>query len=138
MPSGILEVELINGQKLKSGDFFSKVDAYCIVRYGNHSARSNNARNQGSTPTWNQTFKFDVEYSPTDADDKHKIAITIMDEDLITADDELGSFEIDGKRIISMSMRSGSKEWNQDTYNVLRRNGKNNGEIRVGIRFMSN
>ncbi|PIA39158.1 hypothetical protein AQUCO_02700379v1 [Aquilegia coerulea] len=116
MSSGTLEVMLIGGQKIKSRDSF----------------------NQGSTPTWNTTFKFDVEYCPTDADDKHKITFRVMDEDLITADDELGGFEINAKRIISDGMMSGQTAWCLDTYNIIcRRNGNKYGEIRVGVRFLS-
>lgn len=43
---------------------------------------------QGSTPVWNEKFAFRVEYPGPD--DEHKLLLTIMDKDTISADDFLG------------------------------------------------
>ncbi|KAH7372786.1 hypothetical protein KP509_17G021000 [Ceratopteris richardii] len=85
MPSGTLEVFLVGASGLKKGDFFSKTDAYVVIHCGAQNQKSNVARNQGSTPSWNQRFLFYVE------DGVEEMTLKVMDEDMITADDELGT-----------------------------------------------
>lgn len=123
MPSGTLEVVLAGAQGLKSGDFFSKTDAYAIVTCGNQNQRSNVARNQGSNPTWNQRFVFSVD------DDACEITLKIMDEDLITADDELGCVTVPLATVFQAGKTATT------AYNVVRKSGKFKGEVKLSLTF---
>eukprot|EP00250_Pteridium_aquilinum_P016316 c23047_g1_i1 orf=155-691(+) len=123
MPSGTLEVLLASGHGLKSGDFFSKTDAYAIISCGNQSQKSNVARNQGSNPTWNQRFVFAVD------DNVHEVAMKIMDEDFLTADDELGCVTINLATVFQHGKTATT------AYNVVQKNGKIKGEVKLSLSF---
>ncbi|MCO5587594.1 hypothetical protein L7F22_041543 [Adiantum nelumboides] len=123
MPSGTLEVLLASANGLKSGDFFSKTDAYAILCCGSQCQKSNVARNQGSCPTWNQRFLFSVE------EGVEEVTLKIMDEDFMTADDELGC--------VTVPLQSAFQFGKTATtgYNVVKKNGKNKGEVKLSLTF---
>lgn len=45
---------------------------------------------QGSSPEWNETFKFEVDYNPAKEDEPQKLFVKVMDHDTFTDDDYLG------------------------------------------------
>ncbi|KAI5082133.1 hypothetical protein GOP47_0001876 [Adiantum capillus-veneris] len=123
MPSGTLEVLLASGNGLKSGDFFSKTDAYAVLSCGSQSQKSNVARNQGSSPSWNQRFLFSVE------EGVEELTLKIMDEDFMTADDELGCVTVPLETVFQLGKTPTSG------YNVVKKNGKNRGEVKLSLTF---
>lgn len=123
MSGGTLEVMLVNAQGIKKGDFFSKTDAYAVVYCGSQNHTSNVARNQGSNPTWNQRFVFSVENGT------REITLKIMDEDLFTADDELGIVTVPLEPVFQAGKTSTM------SYNVVQKNGKFKGEVKLSLAF---
>ncbi|MCO5580404.1 hypothetical protein L7F22_034270 [Adiantum nelumboides] len=130
MPSGTLEVLLASANGIKSrGDFFSKTDAYAILCCGSQCQKSIVPEvDQGRCPTWNQSFLFSVE------EGVEEVTLKIMDEDFMTADDELGCVTY----ALSLLLRPfsfGTGKTATRGYNVVKKSGKNKGEVKLSLTF---
>ncbi|KAH7372789.1 hypothetical protein KP509_17G021100 [Ceratopteris richardii] len=125
MPSGTLEVFLVSASGLKKVDLFSKTDPYVVIHCGSQNQKSNVARNQGSNPSWNQRFLFYVD------DDVQEITCKLMDEDIGTADDELGTVTIPLALVFEMGKTATT------AYNVIRKSGRIKGEVKLALTFTS-
>ncbi|KAK1322505.1 Elicitor-responsive protein 1 [Acorus calamus] len=134
MVHGILEVVLVDARGLKSTDFLAgKVDPYVVIQYRGQERKSSVAREQGSNPSWNETFTFRAQYPG--ADTQHKITLRIMDKDTFTADDFLGESMINVTDVIALGAEKGKMVLPPQKHSVVLADRTYFGEIRVGFTF---
>ncbi|XP_072998147.1 elicitor-responsive protein 1 isoform X2 [Typha latifolia] len=133
MGKGILEVLLVDAKGLQDTDLLGKIDPYVLIQYRSQERKSSIARGQGRNPSWNETFKFQVN-SPG-ANHQHKLVLKIMDHDTFTSDDYIGEAAITVTDIIALGMEKGMMEQHPCKYRVVLGDGTYYGEIQVGITF---
>ncbi|EPS64823.1 hypothetical protein M569_09959, partial [Genlisea aurea] len=90
---------------------------------------------QGSSPEWNETLKFHVEYPTPDDDNTHKLVIKIMDQDIFSDDEYLGQATIYLKDVIEVGVEKGQGELRPQKYRVVSGDQNYRGEIQVGVTF---
>ncbi|BBN01225.1 hypothetical protein MPTK1_2g05770 [Marchantia polymorpha subsp. ruderalis] len=88
MPAGTVKVNLIGASAIKDSEWIGKGDPYVVIMCGKREVTSNVAKNQGSTPVWNQKFHFYVDDSDTD------VQIKIYNENALQTDDIIGTTTI--------------------------------------------
>ena len=60
MPAGRLEVNVLDGTRLKDTQTFGKQDPYCVLRVGEQRDRTKTCTNGGTRPRWNERFNFSL------------------------------------------------------------------------------
>ncbi|KAL8102950.1 16 kDa phloem protein 1-like [Apium graveolens] len=137
MVTGVMEVTLVKARGLKNTHFIfgGKIDPYVVIRYNNQEHRSSVAKGQGSTPVWNEKIAFRVEYPGAGPDDEHKLLLSIMDKDTVSADDFLGQSTIYLKDLFELGVEKGTAVEEPTRYSVVDSNQIYSGEIQVGITF---
>ncbi|XP_020252538.1 elicitor-responsive protein 1 isoform X2 [Asparagus officinalis] len=133
MGKGILEVKLVDAKGLLNTEAIGKMDPYVVIQYRNQEKTSSVARGQGTNPTWNETFKFLVQYSGDNS--QHKLILRIMDQDTFTADDFVGQATINVADVILLGMENGKGELHTCKHRVVLADQTYCGEIRVGVTF---
>ncbi|KAG6554190.1 hypothetical protein Mapa_004106 [Marchantia paleacea] len=88
MPAGTVKVNLIGAAAIKDSEWIGKADPYVVIWCGKREVKSNVAKNQGSTPVWNQKFHFYVDDSDTE------VQIKIYNENALQTDDIIGTTTI--------------------------------------------
>ncbi|KAI3689564.1 hypothetical protein L2E82_47525 [Cichorium intybus] len=123
MPTGKLQVLLVNAKGLHDTEFFNKMDPYVIITCRTQEQKSNVASGQGSSPEWNETFVFSV------SGDVPELVLKIKDSDVGTEDDFVGEAKIP----LATLFVEGSIP--PTPYNVVI-NDEFCGEIKVGLQFI--
>eukprot|EP00249_Psilotum_nudum_P003459 c16859_g2_i1 orf=136-576(+) len=118
-----LEVILESAHGLKSADCFSKTDPYVLLSYSTQILRSKTVKNHGNDPIWNEKFLFTVDEGVSE------LILKIMDEDLFTADDHLGTAKIPLKGVLSTGKLPPT------AFNVVRPDGHYQGEVKVALTY---
>ncbi|KAI4370595.1 hypothetical protein MLD38_018933 [Melastoma candidum] len=134
MGVGILEILLVNAKGLGDTDFFGKMDPYVLIQFKSQERKSSVAREQGSNPSWNETFTFRVEY-PGTSNGHDKLTLKIMDKDTFSSDDLIGHATIFVGDLISQGAENGTAEMHPTKHRVVRVDGSYCGEIQVGMKF---
>eukprot|EP00004_Rigifila_ramosa_P004017 TRINITY_DN143_c0_g1_i8.p1 TRINITY_DN143_c0_g1~~TRINITY_DN143_c0_g1_i8.p1 ORF type:complete len:295 (-),score=52.98 TRINITY_DN143_c0_g1_i8:298-1140(-) len=125
MVSGRLQIQIVEGRNLRDKDLFGKMDPYVIVQLGNQKFRTKTHKNGGKSPSWNETFNFNV----ADNMVTMPIVLTLMDDD-IGADDFIGAISIPVNTLI---LKPFTDAW----YTTLSKHNKPVGEIHTIVRFDS-
>ncbi|KAG9454698.1 hypothetical protein H6P81_007602 [Aristolochia fimbriata] len=133
MPSGILEVQLVDARGLGETDFLNSMDPYVILQYKSQESKSSVARGAGGSPVWNERFTFRVDYPG--ADNQYKLILKIMDKDTFSADDFVGEASIHVEDLLALGMERGKAELHPTKHRVLLADRSYCGEIRVGLIF---
>ena len=60
MPAGRLEVNVLDGTRLKDTQTFGKQDPYCVLRVGEQRDRTKTCKDGGTRPRWNERFNFSL------------------------------------------------------------------------------
>lgn len=60
MPAGRLEVNVLDGTRLKDTQMFGRQDPYCVLRVGEQRDRTKTCANGGTRPRWNERFNFSL------------------------------------------------------------------------------
>ncbi|XP_077236908.1 calcium-dependent lipid-binding (CaLB domain) family protein isoform X2 [Tasmannia lanceolata] len=129
MPSGILEVLLVDAKGLAKTECFGKMDPYVVIHYKNQERKSSVARRQGVNPVWNEKFNFRVDYPG--ADDQYKLTFKIMDKDTFSKDDFVGEATIYVKDVLALGVEKGTAELKTTKYRVTLADRTYRGEIRA-------
>ncbi|PIN03818.1 putative Ca2+-dependent phospholipid-binding protein [Handroanthus impetiginosus] len=143
MTTGTMEVTLVGAKGLKNTDFFGKIDPYVVIKYRNQEHTSAIAEGQGTSPMWNEKFKFSVDYPISQGDNindpnyysNYKLFLQIMDGDTFTSDDYLGKATIYLKELFEIGVEEGKADLGIQKYRVVLSDRTYHGEIRVGITF---
>ncbi|KAI5346428.1 PREDICTED: elicitor-responsive [Prunus dulcis] len=133
MAVGILEVMLVSAKGLGDTDLFSRMDPYVLIQYKGQERKSSVAREQGSSPVWNERFTFRAEYPGSG--EQYKVTLKIMDKDTFTADDYIGEATIYVKDLLALGVENGTAQLHPLKYSVVRADGTYRGEIQVGLTF---
>ncbi|KAM3352473.1 hypothetical protein ACQJBY_023992 [Aegilops geniculata] len=133
MARGLLEVHLVHAKGLSGTDFLGKVDPYVVVQYRSQERKSTTARDAGRNPSWNEVFRFQINSSAANV--QEKLFLRIMDHDNLSSDDFLGQATINVTDLISMGMESGASRLNPAKYRVVTADNSYHGEIKIGITF---
>ncbi|KAI8876195.1 hypothetical protein K501DRAFT_262550 [Backusella circina FSU 941] len=80
-PSGVLNVTVIEGRKLKDKDLIGQNDPYVELWVDEKYKQKTAVINNNNNPVWNQTFTF-----PLNEGRKHKLYLKVFDKDLIGSD----------------------------------------------------
>lgn len=92
MPTGTLEVTIIEGRKLKDRDFFSKNDAYVEIYLEKKYRQRTTIKNNSNNPIWNEQFTFNIHKGD------ETIHFAVFDDDLIGRD-SIGNGKIKLKQV---------------------------------------
>ncbi|KAI3705125.1 hypothetical protein L1987_75358 [Smallanthus sonchifolius] len=133
MTIGILEVNLVNARGLTKSDFLNKIDPYVLIQYRTQEHKSSIAKDQGSSPQWNEKFKFRVEFPG--ADKQPKLVLKIMDHDTFSSDDYIGQTTIYLKELLEQGVENGTAELHSKKYRVVGSSQNYCGEVQVAITF---
>jgi len=125
MPTGKLEVLLVNARGLHNTDFLKKMDPYCIIKYRTQRQKSSVASRQGTNPEWNEKFVFNIAEGVSD------LIVGIMDKDTFTSDDFLGEARIPLGGVFEAGRLPPT------SYNVVLADGTYCGQIKLGLTFIS-
>ncbi|KAI3458693.1 hypothetical protein Pfo_015356 [Paulownia fortunei] len=127
------------------------MDPYVVTQYKNQEQKSTIRRHktsiycmqcclclqgQGSSPVWNEKFKFRIKYSG--GDEQHKLFLKIMDHNTFTDDEYLGQATIYLKELFEQGVENGKAELRTQKYRVVSSNKTYSGEIQVGVTFSTN
>ncbi|KAI5071608.1 hypothetical protein GOP47_0013859 [Adiantum capillus-veneris] len=123
MPEGTIEVQLIRGHGLKDVETFGKSDPYVVLSCGHVTHRTRTMHDAGSNPIWNQNFLFEVPHGV------ENLSLAIYDFEGHGRDEAMGS------SLISLAEVYEQREIAPANYKVRLRNGRNHGEVELGLKF---
>ncbi|XP_039126931.1 elicitor-responsive protein 1-like [Dioscorea cayenensis subsp. rotundata] len=109
------------------------MDPYVMIQYRNQEQKSSVVKDQGTNPSWNETFKFQVQNAEA-AEHHQKLVLRIMDKDIFNVDDFVGQATISVADVISLGVEKGHGELHPSKYSVVLEDRTNCGEIRVGVK----
>lgn len=84
-PTRTLNVELISASGLKDTELIGKSDPYVVLSIGKTERKSKVAKDQPSTPAWNETFTLPVLDTELDTD----LKVVIKNDDTLGRDEEM-------------------------------------------------
>ncbi|XP_021813767.1 elicitor-responsive protein 1 [Prunus avium] len=84
------------------------MDPYVLIQYKGQERKSSVAREQGSSPVWNERFTFRAEYPGSG--EQYKVTLKIMDKDTFTADDYIGEATIYVKDLLALGVENGTAQ----------------------------
>ena len=90
MRTGILELTIVSASKLKNTAIIGKMDPYCIVFFLGEKTRTKTAKNAGSNPVWEESYKCKTSDDIAD----QTIKIMIKNENRMLADEIIGVSEM--------------------------------------------
>jgi len=121
VPTRTLNVEIISASGLKDTELIGKSDPYVVLSVGKTQRKSKVAKDQPTTPAWNETFTLPVLETDTD------LSLTIKNDDTLGRDEEMGHI------LIPLSLIQGG------SYSAaafpLELKGKPHGEIILSLSF---
>jgi len=120
-PTRTLNVELVSATGLKDTELIGKSDPYVVLSVGKTHRKSKAAKDQPTTPAWNETFTLPVH--ETD----NELSVTIKNDDTLGRDEELGH------TIVPLSLIHGGSH-SASTF-PLELKGKPHGEIILSLSF---
>ncbi|XP_004248567.1 16 kDa phloem protein 2-like isoform X1 [Solanum lycopersicum] len=124
MPSGTLEVFLVNAKGLEDQNWLTSMNPYVILTCRTQEKESSVASGEGTNPEWNETFVFTI------SGDVEEITLRIMDKDTLSSDDFVGEAKIPLREVL----REG--EVSERAYNVVK-DEEYSGEIKLSLTFKS-
>ncbi|XP_055808338.1 elicitor-responsive protein 3-like [Solanum dulcamara] len=124
MPSGTLEVFLVNAKGLEDQNWLTSMNPYVVITCRTQEKESGVASGEGSDPEWNETFVFTI------SSDVEEITLKIMDKDTFSSDDFVGEATIPLHEVL----REG--EVSERAYNVVK-DEEYCGEIKLSLTFTS-
>eukprot|EP00998_Keelungia_sp_KM082_P012769 NODE_915_length_1561_cov_51.167364_g904_i0.p1 GENE.NODE_915_length_1561_cov_51.167364_g904_i0~~NODE_915_length_1561_cov_51.167364_g904_i0.p1 ORF type:complete len:479 (-),score=75.29 NODE_915_length_1561_cov_51.167364_g904_i0:67-1503(-) len=107
-------VHVLQGRNIVSHDIGAESDPYVILKQGSKKVQTSVKKNT-ATPKWNETLE-------VNAGDGDKVEIVVMDKDVATADDFIGSRNV---TLSDFRGRPPAEEWMQ----VYDNNNRTSGEI---------
>ncbi|XP_052193661.1 elicitor-responsive protein 3-like [Diospyros lotus] len=122
MSQGTLEVLLVCAKGLENTDFLTNMDPYAIITCRTQERKSSVASGKGCSPTWNETFIFNL------SDGVSELRIKIMDSDGFSEDDFVG------EAIIPLEALFREGKIPPTSYNVVK-DQQYYGEVRLGLTF---
>jgi len=121
VPTRTLNVEIISASGLKDTELIGKSDPYVVLSVGKTQRKSTVAKDQPSTPAWNETFTLPVLETDTE------LLVTIKNDDTLGRDEEMGH------TLIPLSLIHGGSH-SASTF-PLELKGKPHGEIILSLSF---
>ena len=97
---GVLTIFIANASFKYDKDLIGKMDPYILLKVGEQIQRSSTKKDAGKTPTFNETFIFNV--NPGD-----ELEIEAWDNDMGRSDDKIGSITIPINNVISQKIIKG-------------------------------
>jgi Ca2+-dependent lipid-binding protein len=122
-PTRTLNVELISATGLKDTELIGKSDPYVVLSIGKTERKSKVAKDQPTSPAWNETFTLPVLDTDLDKD----LKVVIKNDDTLGRDEEMGLV------LIPLSLIHG-RSHSASTF-PLELKGKPHGEIILSLSF---
>jgi len=123
MPYGKLVVNVVNGENLHNEELLGRMNPYVKLVVGSIIKKTTNAKHGGRNPRWEQELEFNI------IEGENLITIEAFDSETIS-DDFIGMAQIPLKDVFASKLED-------KTYDLVRKNGKEGGKIRVVMRFDS-
>uniref|UniRef100_A0A0C9SAF4 TSA: Wollemia nobilis Ref_Wollemi_Transcript_3741_851 transcribed RNA sequence n=1 Tax=Wollemia nobilis TaxID=56998 RepID=A0A0C9SAF4_9CONI len=123
MPSGTLEVLLVNAERLQNTDVLCNMDPYVVIKCRTQEQKSSVASGKGSNPEWNERFVFSI------SEGVNELTLKILDSDAANSDDLVGEATIPLEGLFMEGSLPPAP------YNVVLPDQSYCGEIRVGLTF---
>jgi Ca2+-dependent lipid-binding protein len=121
VPTRTLNVEVISASGLKNTELFGKSDPYVVLSVGKTQKKSTVAKDQPTTPAWNETFTLPVLEADTD------LSVTIKNDVTLGRDEDMGHI------LIPLSLIQGGS-YSASVF-PLELKGKTHGEIILSLSF---
>ncbi|KAJ3680502.1 hypothetical protein LUZ60_016780 [Juncus effusus] len=136
MKGGALEVLLVSAEDLKNPHILGSLSHYAIIQCGNQQFESKITSEVDNKVWWNEKFRFIL--SPSECKEVPKLKVTIMDKDKIMEDCFLGETTVHLNEIVEEGCCKGFVEIKPSSYNVVLEDGSYEGELKLGLKFISN
>ncbi|KAL5710782.1 hypothetical protein ACHQM5_021306 [Ranunculus cassubicifolius] len=132
--NGILNIELLDARGLQDTEVIGKMDPYVLIQYKDQKLKSKVAKNQGSTPVWNDELSLVMQYPAEDED--YNLVMKIMDKETFSSDDFVGEARINLKELAVLGSRNGTAKLEPKYYGVAGEDRDVHGaEIQVAFVF---
>ncbi|XP_074569546.1 16 kDa phloem protein 1 [Curcuma longa] len=136
MKGGVLEVLLVSSEDLKHAHILGSSKYYVILRYGREVFTSKITQGNYKKVWWNEKFVFKL--SPSEWKDVTKLRLSIMEKDKFHEDHFAGEATVYLRGVLKEGNQKGQIELKPAPYNVVLRDGTYKGEVKVGLKFISN
>ncbi|XP_050236191.1 putative pentatricopeptide repeat-containing protein At3g01580 [Mercurialis annua] len=136
MKRGILEVLLVHAEGVEHTNLVGTPAYYVIIQCGNRVHKSKVSSGKDEQAWWNEKFRFEFPI----ADWKHMthLKFRIMDKEFFTDGGFVGETIIFLGGIIDEGANNGSVELKPASYNVVQEDDTYKGEIKIGLKFITN
>lgn len=122
MSPGNLEVNVLDGTRLRETQVFGKQDPYCVVRVGETRDRTKTCTDGGSRPKWNERFNFTL------AGHEQAMDLEVWNRNSMTSDSYIGA------ALVSLSEVFAAGSSNVQV-TLKDKKGKNAGSVVLVLRF---
>ncbi|KAG6485548.1 hypothetical protein ZIOFF_054108 [Zingiber officinale] len=136
MKGGVLEVLLVSSEDLKHAHILGSSKYYVILCYGSEVFTSKITQEGDKKVWWNEKFVFKL--SPSEWKDVTKLRLSIMEKDKFHEDHFAGEATVYLRGVLKEGNQKGQIELKPAPYNVVLRDGTYKGEVKVGLKFISN
>ncbi|XP_059636094.1 elicitor-responsive protein 3 [Cornus florida] len=136
MKGGILEVLLVSAEGIRHTKLIGKSANYVIIECGTQVHRSKTSAGHHGEVYWNEKFTF--EFPSSEWENLTDLKLKIMDEKYFSDGGFVGETIVYLDRIIMKGNDEGIIELIPAPYNVVLEDDTYKGEIKIGIKFISN
>ncbi|KAJ6972296.1 hypothetical protein NC653_032769 [Populus alba x Populus x berolinensis] len=136
MKRGILEVLLVHAKGMKHTNLIGPPVYHVIIQCGSHVHKSKASSGKDEKTWWNEKFRFD--FPLADWKQLTHLKFRIMDQEFFTDGGFVGETIIYLGGIIDEGINRGVLEMMPAPYNVLLEDDTYKGEIKIGLKFITN
>ncbi|KAF5180364.1 Elicitor-responsive protein [Thalictrum thalictroides] len=137
MREGILEVLLVSAEGIRKKNFIGKPNYYVVIQCGDQSYKSKITPGKDKKALWNEKFTFKFTNSNCWQDMTH-LKLKIMDEEKFSEGKFIGETTLHLGGVLTEGNEKGCIELKPTPYNVVLEDDTYKGEIKVGLKFVSN
>ncbi|XP_020084610.1 elicitor-responsive protein 3 [Ananas comosus] len=136
MKGAVLEVLLVSAVGLKHAHLPGSSNYYVVIQCGNHTFTSKITSEKDRKVCWNEKFRFML--SSAECKDLAKLKLRIMEKDKFLEDRPVGETMVYLRGILREGREKGFLELKPSSYNVVLYDGTYEGELKIGLKFISN
>ncbi|KAL5225080.1 hypothetical protein ABZP36_011719 [Zizania latifolia] len=136
MKEGILELLLVSAEGLKHAHHLGTQRHYVTIQFGDRILTSKITQGKGKKVWWNEKFRFPL--APDECEELGKVTLRIMERDKFSDDSQVGETKVHVGDIIREGAKREFLQMKPAPYNIVLKDGKYKGELKLGVKFLSN
>ncbi|PIA49397.1 hypothetical protein AQUCO_01300306v1 [Aquilegia coerulea] len=133
---GILEVLLVSAKGIRKKNFIGKPKYYVVIQCGDQSHKSKITPGKDEKALWNEKFTF--QFTNSHWQDMTHLKLKIINEEKFSEGKFIGETTVHLGGVLTEGNEKGCIELKPTPYNVVLEDDTYKGEIKVGLKFVSN